>query len=206
MRALGQGLSEWVVASHNPGKLRELVALFAELPIRLLPAVDLGLHAPEETGETFEENALLKAVAAARASGLPAVSDDSGLCVHALGGEPGVRTARWAGPNKDFRVAHQKVHERLLALGERANPRATLVSALSVAEPDGSAEAFVGRIDGVLVWPPRGEYGFGFEPMFLPDGYAVTYGEMSPAWRHRVNPRAEAMRRLLRFYRHLSSE
>ncbi len=206
MTPLRPDVTDWVVASHNPGKLRELVALLAGLAIRLRPAVDFNLRAPQETGESFEENAELKAVVAARASGLPAVSDDSGLCVHALGGEPGVRTARWAGPGKDFRVAHQKVHERLLALGERASPRATMVSALCVAQPDGSAQTFVGRIDGVIVWPCRGEYGFGFEPMFLPDGYAVTYGEMSPAWRLRVNPRAEAMRRLLRFYRHLSSE
>ena len=199
-------VADWVVASHNPGKLRELVALFSALPIRLRPAVDLGLHAPEETGDTFEENAELKAVAAARASGLPAVSDDSGLCVHALGGEPGVHTARWAGPEKDFRVAHEKVHERLLALGEEASARATMVSALCVAQPDGRVQTFVGKIDGVLVWSPRGDYGFGFEPMFLPDGYAVTYGEMNPAWRLRVNPRAEAMRRLICFYRHFSSE
>lgn len=202
----GQISSEWVVASHNPGKLRELVELFSELPVRLRPAVDFGLHEPEETGETFEANAELKAVTAARASGLTAVSDDSGLCVHALGGEPGVRTARWAGPERDFSIAQQKVHERLSAMGEQGSPRATWVSALCVARPDGVTHVFVGRIDGVLVWPPRGEHGFGFEPMFLPDGYALTYGEMSPAWRIRINPRAEAMRQLVRSYRHLSSE
>ncbi|MGB5694943.1 MAG: non-canonical purine NTP pyrophosphatase [Polyangiales bacterium] len=187
---------EWALATHNEGKVKELAALFAELRIVLRPARDLELPEPEETGETFEANAMLKAVAAATATGLPALADDSGVAVHALGGEPGVQTARWAGDERDFELARQRVQARLIELGPETNRRATYICVLCVAWPDGSHRLFRGETFGTLVWPVRGDLGHGFEPMFLPDGYAITYGEMTPEQRLRVNARAAAMRKL----------
>ena len=187
---------EWVLASHNPGKARELNALFEELPVGLRPAQDLSLPEPEETGTTFEENAELKARAAARASGRPAIADDSGVVAHALGGEPGIHTGRWAGPERDFEVARRRVQERLDDIGPDASRRATYICVLCVAWPDGRTRVFRGERLGTLVWPIRGDLGHGFEPMFLPDGYAITYGEMTAERRLRVNARAEAMRKL----------
>lgn len=188
--------ARWVLASHNQGKLREIQALFQELPVELQNAGELGLPEPEETGTTFEANAELKAVAAAQATGLVALSDDSGVEVHALGGEPGVYTANWAGPKRDFAVARQRVEDRLQELGDDVSRRATYVCVFCVAWPDGRTRCFRGNTYGILVWPIRGTLGFGFEPMFLPDGYAITYGEMQPEQRARVNARAQAMRRL----------
>jgi XTP/dITP diphosphohydrolase len=188
--------ARWVLASHNQGKLREIQALFQELPVELQNAGELGLPEPEETGTTFEANAELKAVAAAQATGLVALSDDSGVEVHALGGEPGVYTANWAGPKRDFAVARQRVEDRLQELGDDVSRRATYVCVFCVAWPDGRTRCFRGNTYGTLVWPIRGTLGFGFEPMFLPDGYAITYGEMQPEQRARVNARAQAMRRL----------
>jgi XTP/dITP diphosphohydrolase len=188
--------ARWVLASHNQGKLREIQALFQELPVELQHAGELGLPEPEETGTTFEANAELKAVAAAQATGLVALSDDSGVEVHALGGEPGVYTANWAGPKRDFAVARQRVEDRLQELGDDVSRRATYVCVFCVAWPDGRTRCFRGNTYGTLVWPIRGTLGFGFEPMFLPDGYAITYGEMQPEQRARVNARAQAMRRL----------
>jgi XTP/dITP diphosphohydrolase len=187
---------EWVLASHNAGKVQELRALFAELPVVLRAAGDLELPEPEETGTTFEANAELKAVAAARATGQPAVADDSGVAVHALGGEPGIHTGRWAGDGRDFELARRKVHDRLAELGPRASRRATYVCVLCVAWPDLRVCSVRGETLGALVWPVRGDLGHGFEPMFLPDGYAITYGEMTPEHRLRVNARAAAMRKL----------
>lgn len=187
---------EWILASHNPGKVRELQALFAELPVRLRTAEDLELPEPEETGSTFEANAELKALAAARIAGRPALSDDSGVEVFALDGEPGIHTGRWAGPERDFDVARRRVHERLAEIGPEASRRATYVCVLCVAWPDGRARIFRGEAPGTLVWPIRGDLGHGFEPMFLPDGYAITYGEMTPQQRLRANARAAAMRKL----------
>lgn len=187
---------EWVLASHNAGKVRELLALFAELPVALRTAEELELPEPEETGTTFEANAELKAVAAARAAGQPAVSDDSGVAVHALGGEPGIHTGRWAGEGRDFELARRRVHDRLAELGPAAGRRATYVCVLCVAWPGGPTRIFRGETLGTLVWPVRGDLGHGFEPMFLPDGYALTYGEMTPPQRMRVNARAAAMRKL----------
>lgn len=189
-------LETWVLASHNAGKLREIQALFQTLPIELTNAGDLGLPEPEETGTTFEANAELKARAAADATGMVALADDSGVEVHALDGEPGIYTARWAGPDRDFAIAMRRVHDRLASLGDEASWRATYVCVFAVAWPDGRTRCFRGNTHGTLVWPVRGTLGAGFEPMFLPDGYAITYGEMPPEQRARVNARAQAMRLL----------
>ena len=188
--------TEWVLASHNTGKLGELRALFRDAPIELRAAGEFDLPELEETGTTFEANAALKAVAAMNATGLVALADDSGVEVHALHGEPGIHTARWAGPDKDFAVARRLVHDRLAELGAAADRRATYVCVLYVARPDASTTTFRGETHGTLVWPVRGELGYGFEPMFLPDGYAITYGEMTPEHRLRVNARAQAVRKL----------
>ena len=184
---------ELVVASHNPGKVGELRALFASRVARVLSARELGLPEPEESGATFVDNALLKARAAAQASGHVAVADDSGLVVPALDGAPGVLSARWGGDAKDFALAMRRVHE---ALGDR-DRSAAMVSALAIAWPDGEARAFEGRVEGVLVWPPRGG-GFGYEPMFAPEGSELTYGEMARADKLADDPRARAFAALLR--------
>lgn len=186
----------WVLATHNEGKVRELTELLARFPVRLRPAGGLALEAPEETGTTFEANAELKALTAAQATGCTAIADDSGVEVDALDGAPGIHTRDWAGPGGDFAVARQRVQERLVALGPGVSRRATYVCVLCVARPDGRARTFRGQTRGTLVWPVRGTLGHGFEPMFLPDGYAITYGEMSPEHRLRVNARAAAMRKL----------
>jgi len=190
-------IHDWVLASHNEGKLRELGALLRGFPVRLRTAPELELPQPEETGSTFEANATLKAVAAARATGCPALSDDSGVEVDALDGAPGIHTRDWAGPTGDFAIARQRVEGGLAALGSDASRRATYVCVLCVAWPDGKSRTFRGQTRGTLVWPVRGALGHGFEPMFLPDGYAMTYGEMTPEHRMRVNARAAAMRRLV---------
>jgi XTP/dITP diphosphohydrolase len=183
-----------VLASHNGGKLRELVALLAPHGVEIVSAGALGLPEPEETAPDFAGNAALKAIAATQATGLPALSDDSGFCVAALGGAPGIHSARWAGPGKDFSVAMARVmHE----LGDAEDRRAWFISALCLAWPDGDSESFVGRVDGSLVWPPRGTLGFGYDPMFAPDGSALTYGEIAPAEKHATSHRARAFAQLL---------
>ncbi|MBT8483852.1 MAG: non-canonical purine NTP pyrophosphatase [Myxococcales bacterium] len=187
---------DWVLATHNSGKTQELQDLFASLPIRLTSAKDLELPEPDETGTTFEANAELKALAAAKATGRAAIADDSGVAVHALGGEPGIHTALWAGEPRDFDIARRRVEARLVELGEDVSRRATYICVLCVAWPDGRARTFRGETRGTLVWPIRGELGHGFEPMFLPDGFAITYGEMTAEQRRRVNARAAAMRKL----------
>ena len=188
--------STWVLATHNAGKVRELVELFDGLPVVLRVADELGLPEPEETGDTFEANAELKAVAACAATGLPALADDSGVEVEALGGRPGIHTGRWAGPGRDFDIARRRVESELRNLGPDTSWRANYVCVLCVAWPDGRSQLFRGDVGGVLVWPIRGELGAGFEPMFLPDGYALTYGERSAPQRARVNARAQALRKL----------
>ncbi len=188
--------ARWVLASHNEGKVRELNELFVRLPVTLVTAGELALPEPEETGATFEANAELKAVAAAEATGMPALSDDSGVEVLALGGEPGIHTGPWAGPDRDFDIARRRVQGRLEEIGDGASRRANYVCVLCVAWPDGRKAVFRGDTGGELVWPIRGELGSGFEPMFLPDGYAITYGEMTPEQRARVNARAQAIRKL----------
>jgi len=183
-----------VIATHNPGKLREIAALIAPHGVAAVSAGELGLPEPEETATDFVGNARLKAVAAAVASGLPALADDSGFCVAALGGAPGVVSARWAGPAKDFAAAMARVHREV---GDAADRRAWFVSALCLAWPDAHTETFFARADGSMVWPPRGGNGFGYDPMFLPAGGSETYGEMAPADKDAVSHRARAFAQLL---------
>jgi XTP/dITP diphosphohydrolase len=179
-----------VIATHNPGKLREMRELLAPHGVAAVSAGELGLAEPEETGTTFRANARIKAVAAAQATGRPAFADDSGLAVDALDGAPGIHSARWAGPTKDFASAMQKVDTELRARGAETadRRRAHFVSALCVAWPDRHVEEFEARVDGTLVWPPRGDKGFGYDPMFLPDGHALTFGEMSAEDKHGLPP------------------
>jgi XTP/dITP diphosphohydrolase len=174
------------VATHNPGKVREILELLAPSGIEVTSATELGLVEPEETGTTFAENAILKARAAAKASGLVALADDSGLSVDALDGAPGVYSARWAGPTRDFSLAMLAVDERLKAAGAKTpeKRRAHFVAVLAVAAPDGEVETFEGRVDGTIVWPPRGSQGFGYDPIFQPDGHSRTFGEMSAEEKH----------------------
>ena len=181
-----------VVATHNPGKLREMRELLAPFGAEAVSAGELGLPEPEETGASFAANALLKAEAACAASGLPAIADDSGLCVEALGGDPGVYSARWAGPEKDFSAAMAKVWEAVEATGGR-DRSAAFVSAVALVWPEGRRIEVEGRVEGLLVWPPRGEGGFGYDPMFLPEGWDRTFGEMSAQEKHSVSHRARAM-------------
>ena len=184
-----------VIATHNPGKLREMRELLAPYGIEAVSAGELGLAEPEETGTTFRDNARIKAMAAATASGLPAFADDSGLAVDALGDAPGIQSARWAGPAKDFAQAMQKVEDLLSAHGAKAPERrkAHFVSALCVAWPDGHVEEFEARVDGTLIWPPRGALGFGYDPMFLPDAHTRTFGEMPSAEKHGLPPRGKGL-------------
>ena len=183
-----------VVASHNPGKVTEIADLVAPHGITAVSAGELGLPEPEETGTSFRENARIKSTAAAEAAQAPALADDSGLVVASLGGDPGIHSARWAGPDRDFTLAMERVER---ALEGKANRRATFVCALSLAWPDGQVEDFEGRVDGTLVWPPRGNRGFGYDPMFLPDGHEETFGEMEPAEKHAISHRARAFARLV---------
>lgn len=178
-----------VLASHNPGKLREIEALLRPHGIAVISAGALGLAEPVEDAPDFAGNARIKAVAAAIASGLPALSDDSGFCVAALGGAPGVLSARWAGPARDFSQAMALVHERMNAAEDQ---RAWFVAALCLAWPDGHTETFLGRIDGDVFWPPRGTRGFGYDPMFRPAGAALTFGEMDQDAKHALSHRARA--------------
>jgi XTP/dITP diphosphohydrolase len=179
-----------VIATHNPGKLAEMRELLAPHGVETISAGDLGLVEPEETGNSFAANARIKAIAAAKAAKLPAFSDDSGLVVDALDGAPGIHSARWAGPSKDFNAAMSRI-ERLLAERGAAQPSqrtAHFISALCVAWPDGHLEEVEARVDGTLVWPPRGSAGFGYDPMFLPDGHGRTFGEMSRIEKHGLPP------------------
>lgn len=184
-----------VIATHNPGKLSEMRELLTPYGIDAVSAADLGLVEPVESGTTFKENARIKASAAAKASGLPAFADDSGLTVDALGGDPGIYSARWAGPEKDFRRAMQMVEDKLRERGARARSQRTahFVSALCLAWPDGHVEEFEGTIEGTLVWPPRGEKGFGYDPMFLPAGHSRTFGEMANVEKHGLPPRGKGL-------------
>ena len=179
-----------IIATHNAGKLREMRELLAPYGIDAVSAGALGLPEPEETGTSFRDNARIKAVSAAAAAGLAAFADDSGLAVDALGGEPGIHSARWAGPDRDFAHAMAEVQRRLEESGARSpgQRKAHFVSALCVAWPDGHLEEFEGRVDGVLVFPPRGEKGFGYDPIFLPDGFDRTFGEMTGEEKHGLPP------------------
>lgn len=189
--ASGQTL---VVASHNQGKLREIEALLRPHQIKVISAAALGLPEPAETAPDFAGNARIKALAAATASGLPALSDDSGFCVAALNGAPGVHSARWAGSARDFNAAMAIVNQRI---GDNPDRRAWFIAALCLAWPDGHAQTFIGRIDGTVVWPPRGDKGFGYDPMFVPLGAQQTFGEMDPDRKHAISHRARAFAQVL---------
>jgi XTP/dITP diphosphohydrolase len=210
MRILDKG--KLVIASHNEGKVSEIRELLGPYGIEPVSAVELDLPEPDEIGVDFIENADLKARQAADLSGLPALADDSGLCVEALGGRPGIFSARWAYSDpsvppegdagelqgeRDFGRAMRRVRDELESLGPDASRNAWFVCALALVWPDGQAEWFEGRVDGTLVWPPRGEKGFGYDPMFLPAGRQETFGEMDPAEKHRISHRAEAFRKLV---------
>ena len=184
-----------VLASHNQGKLAELADMLRPYQVEIIPAGTLGLPEPEETAPDFPGNARIKALAAATATGLPAFSDDSGFCAAALGGDPGVFSARWAGPAKDFAKAMALVHQRA---GDTPDRRAWFVAALCLAWPDGHTETFVGRVDGTMVWPPRGGNGFGYDPMFIPEGGTETFGEMDPDAKHATSHRARAFAQVMR--------
>jgi XTP/dITP diphosphohydrolase len=189
------GVSRLVIATHNPGKLVEMRELLAPYGIDAISAGELRLGEPEETGMTFRDNARIKAEAAAKAAGLPAFADDSGLAVDALGGAPGIHSARWAGPDRNFGRAMETIDQQLRERGAVApeQRRAHFVSALCVAWPDGHAEEFEARVDGTLVWPPRGDKGFGYDPMFLPDGHTRTFGEMDSVEKHGLPPRGKGL-------------
>ena len=193
MRGKIQAGDKLVIASHNPGKVAEIEALLAPFGIGALGAAALGLPEPDETEATFEGNAALKAHAAAKASRLPALADDSGLVVPALGGAPGIYSARWAGPKKDFRIAMERV-ERELGDKDRS---AHFIAVLALAWPDGDGALFRGEVYGQLTWPPRGERGFGYDPIFIADGYDQTFGELDPDLKHRISHRARAFEKLV---------
>ncbi|HRW59279.1 MAG TPA: RdgB/HAM1 family non-canonical purine NTP pyrophosphatase [Defluviicoccus sp.] len=191
-RRLGAG--RLVIASHNAGKVREIGDLVAPFGLDVVAADALGLAEPEENGATFRDNALIKAEAAATTAGLPALADDSGLVVPALDGAPGVFSARWAGPGKDFALAMRRVED---ALAGKSDRRASFVCALVLAWPDGHHEIFEGVVDGHLVWPPRGSNGFGYDPIFVADGDNRTFGEIEPEEKHRISHRADAFRQMV---------
>lgn len=184
-----------VVASHNKGKIREINELLAPYGFDVMSAGDLDLPEPEETGLTFEANAELKAVAAATASGLPSLADDSGFCAEALGGDPGIYSARWAGPDKDFTMAMRNVEELLQQKGATTpdRRRGSFVAVLCLAWPDGHREFFRGEVEGQIVWPPRGEKGFGYDPIFQPDGHERTFGEMTSEEKHGWSRETQAL-------------
>ena len=185
-----------VVASHNPGKVREINELLAPFGVETKASADLGLLEPEETGSTFAENAALKARLAAEASGLPALADDSGLAVEALEGAPGIYSARWSGATKDFAAAMARV-ERELAQRNTRNFAAKFVCALALAQPGGACEIFEGEVHGTLTFPPRGTRGFGYDPIFVADGFSETFGEMEPAQKDAISHRARAFAKLI---------
>jgi len=181
-----------LIATHNKGKLSEFRELFSPLGIVLISAGDRGLPEPEETGTTFAENARLKAHTAAKAAGMVALADDSGLCVDALGGEPGVYTADWAATptGRDYQMAMRRVEDRLQAIGANSPGlrKGSFNATLCLAAPDGPDDLYVGQVTGTMVWPPRGEKGFGFDPMFMPDGFDITFGEMPSSAKHSWAP------------------
>ncbi len=183
-----------VIASHNPGKVREIGDLLQPFGIRVISAGEMNLPEPEETEDTFTGNALLKAHAAAKGANLPALADDSGLAVTALDGAPGIYSARWAGPDKDFMVAMGKVEELLRGAEDRS---AKFVCALALAWPDGHAEVFEGTVIGDITWPPQGDKGFGYDPIFVAEGEDITFGEMAPERKHAMSHRADAFGQLV---------
>jgi XTP/dITP diphosphohydrolase len=188
--------SQLVVASHNPGKVREIKALLGPHGIEPVSAESLGLPEPEETGLTFAANAEIKAHASAKAGGHAALADDSGLCVDALDGAPGIYSARWAGPTKDFRIAMTRIHDELRHKG-LSTSAAKFVCALCVALPSGESQVFEGEVHGRLTFPPRGDHGFGYDPIFIADGMEETFAEIDPVKKHAMSHRARAFEKLL---------
>lgn len=185
---------EIVIASHNKGKVREISELLEPYAQKFYSASDLNLDEPEETEKTFIGNALLKARAAAKASGKVALADDSGLAVHALNGDPGIYSARWAGEPRDFNHAMKRVHDEL---GDNPDRRASFICVLALAWPDGREEVFEGRVDGDIVWPPKGSKGFGYDPIFIAKGMDKTLAEIEPEEKHRISHRADALQKLV---------
>ncbi len=196
---MNKAVTELVIASHNAGKVAEIAALLAPFAVKVRSAAALGIAEPEETGATFAQNAAQKAEHCAAASGLWALADDSGLAVAALGGEPGIYSARWAGPERDFVQAMRRVEQALQKSekGKAGDRRAAFVCALALARPGRKTQVFEGRVEGVLVWPPRGNLGFGYDPVFVPDGHELTFGEMDQDLKHAISHRARAFARLL---------
>ncbi|GBR06088.1 RdgB/HAM1 family non-canonical purine NTP pyrophosphatase [Asaia siamensis] len=184
-----------VLASHNKGKLVEFRALLAETGIEIVSAAELDLAEPEETADSFEGNAAIKALAAARATGLPALSDDSGFCVSALNGRPGIYSARWAGPGGDMMVAMQRVHDEM---GDSADKKAAFVAVLCLAWPDGTTRFAEGRCEGTICWPPRGDHGHGYDPMFVPKGDCRSFAELSSDEKNATSHRGRALTRFLK--------
>ena len=180
-----------IIASHNKGKVKEISDLLSEYSLRVSSSEDYGMAEPEENGSSFEENALIKAVETSRYCGLVALSDDSGLCVNALGGEPGIYSARWAGPKKDFLKASKDIEKRLTELGS-SDYSAYFICALAICWPDGKNKVFEGRINGTLTFPPRGKFGFGYDPIFIPEGHDKTFAEMAPIYKHKISHRSKA--------------
>ena len=195
-----------VIATHNPGKLKEMRELLAPYGVATQSAADLGLPEPEETGKTFAANARIKALAAARAGGNVAFADDSGLVIDALGGEPGIHSARWAGPDKDFRGAMNRIQTLLIERDAKTSEqrRAHFIAALCIAWPDDHVEEFEGRVDGVVAWPPRGDKGFGYDPLFRPDGFDRTFGEMSAEEKHGLPPQGQGLSHRARAFMQLA--
>jgi len=185
-----------VIATHNAGKMREIKALFSGFGINILSASELGLDEPDETDTSFIGNALLKARAAAMSAGQPALADDSGLCVTALDGAPGIYSARWAGPKRDFSLAMTAVETALAKTGN-GDSSAEFVCALALVWPDGDEVCVEGRVKGQITFPPRGKHGFGYDPIFQPDGYQISFGEMDPDAKHAISHRADAFAQLL---------
>jgi XTP/dITP diphosphohydrolase len=195
-----------VIATHNPGKLKEMRELLAPYGIKAKSATELGLPEPAETGRSFAANARIKALAAAKATNLPAFADDSGFCVDALDGKPGVHSARWAGSAKDFRGAMNRIQTLLIERGARTpeQRRAHFVAALCLAWPDDYVETFEARVDGHAVWPPRGERGFGYDPLFQPDGFERTFGEMTAEEKHGLPPQGQGLSHRARAFMQLA--
>jgi XTP/dITP diphosphohydrolase len=197
--ALRRG-TKLVIASHNEGKVRELAELLAPFGIECISAASFGLPEPEETGDTFVANAKIKALAVAKGSGMLALADDSGLEIAALGGAPGVASARWGGPNRDFGLAMERVNRELEASGVK-DRHANFTCALAIASPGAPAQVFEGKVFGTIAWPPRGSRGFGYDPIFVPEGYSETFGEMEPELKNRLSHRLRAFEKLMaKFY------
>ncbi len=186
-----------VLATHNAGKVKEFETLLAGLTVQVESAADHNLFEPEETRTTFEENALIKARAACAATGLPSLADDSGLAVEALGGAPGIYSARWAGPEKDFGHAMQRIHDELN--GDVEGQKAAFVAVLALVFPDGREEIFEGRVEGTLTWPARGDKGFGYDPIFVPGGYDISFAQMDPAEKNALSHRSKAVKQFTTF-------